>query len=244
MRNIKGGYLLEVKYKVICDDIAKNIQEGSYTGNKKLPTEEELIEIYQVSRNTIRKAIDLLTRKGLVIPIQGSGVFLRSVSTNGAINLEDFNGLTEGFGVEKVTTKVNSFKLIEADEKLAATMQCETGTPVYFIERLRSIGGKPYVVEYSYYNKDYIPYLSEEIVQGSIYKYIREELKKQIGFVDRVITAGILNEHDARELGLTPGEPSLISTNRAFLKNGVIFDYSIDIHNYKETKFLKLSNYL
>ena len=235
---------MEVKYKIICDDMAQNIRNGLYLGSKKLPTEEELIEKYQVSRNTIRKAIDLLTRKGLVIPIQGSGVFIRNVSCNGAINLEDFNGLTEGFGPEQVTTKVISFKLIDADEKLATTMQCEIGTPIYYIERLRSVSGKPYVIEYSYYNKDYIPYLSEEIVSGSIYKYIREELKKQIGFVDREITAGILNEHDARELGLTPGEPSLISTNRAFLKNGVIFDYSIDIHNYKETRFLKLSNYM
>ena len=239
-----GGLHLDVKYKVICEEIAKNIREGLYQDTKKLPTEEELIEQFEVSRNTIRKAIDLLTRKGLVIPIQGSGVFLRSVSMDGAINLEDFHGLTQGFGENHVTTKVNSFKLIEADEKLAQVMQCEKGTPVYFIERLRSVAGVPYVVEYSYYNRELIPYLSEEIVKGSIYQYIREELKKSIGFVDRVITAGELNEHDARELGLTPGEPSLISTNRAFLKSGVIFDYSIDIHNYKETKFLKLSNYL
>lgn len=235
---------MDVKYKVICEDMAQNIQLGKYKESQKLPTEEELIEEYGVSRNTIRKAIDLLTRKGLVIPIQGSGVFLRNVATNGAINLEDFKGLTVGFGENMVSTKVNSFKLIEADEKLAETMQCAKGTPIYFIERLRSVGGIPFVVEYSYYNKEVIPYLSEDIVKGSIYQYISKELKMQIGFVDREITAGILNEHDARELGLTPGEPSLISSNRAFLKNGIIFDYSIDIHNYKETKFLKLSNYL
>ena len=123
-------------------------------------------------------------------------------------------------------------------------MECAEGTPIYFVERLGSIDGVSYVVEYSYYNKEVIPFLSEEIVSKSIYQYIKEELKKTIGFVDRVITAGILNEHDARELDLIPGEPALISTNRAFMKNGVIFDYSIDIHNYKETKFLKLSNYI
>ncbi len=235
---------MAVKYKIICDDIEKDIMGEAFKKNNKLPTEDELIEKYQVSRNTIRKAIDLLTRRGLVIPIQGSGVFLRNVSTNGCINLENFNGLTEGFGTDKVSTKVITLKLIEADKKLAQTMQCEVGTPIYFLERLRSVDGVPYVVEYSYYNKNVIPYLSEEIVSKSIYRYIREDLKKQIGFVDRVITADILGDHDARELGLTPGEPALISTNRAFLKSGVIFDYSIDIHNYKETKFLKLSNYL
>ena len=64
-----GGLHLDVKYKVICEEIAKNIREGLYQDTKKLPTEEELIEQFEVSRNTIRKAIDLLTRKGLVIPI-------------------------------------------------------------------------------------------------------------------------------------------------------------------------------
>ncbi|NLB20257.1 MAG: GntR family transcriptional regulator [Clostridium sp.] len=234
---------MEVKYKVISDDLADEIYKGYYNETKKLPTEEDLIEKYTVSRNTIRKAMDLLTRRGLVIPIQGSGVFLRGTLSKGCVNLEDFNGLTDSFG-DAITTKVNSFKLISADKKLAKIMECAEGTPVYFVERLRSIDGVPYVVEYSYYNKEVIPFLSEEIVSKSIYHYIKEELKKSIGFVDRVITAGILNEHDARELGLIPGEPALISTNRAFMKNGVIFDYSIDIHNYKETKFLKLSNYM
>ncbi len=234
---------MEVKYKVICDDLADEIYKGNYNETKKLPTEEELIEKYEVSRNTIRKAIDFLTRRGLVIPIQGSGVFLRGTLSKGCVNLEDFNGLTDSFG-ELITTKVNSFKLISADDKLAKIMECVVGTPIYFVERLRTVDGIPYVVEYSYYNKDVVPYLSEEIVGKSIYRYLREELKLPIGFVDRVITAGVLNEHDARELDLTPGEPALVSTNRAFMKNGVIFDYSIDIHNYKETKFLKLSNYM
>ncbi len=234
---------MEVKYKVICDVLANEIYAGIYNETKKLPTEEELIEKYEVSRNTIRKAIDLLIRRGLVIPIQGSGVFLRGTLTQGCVNLEDFNGLTESFG-ELITTKLNSFKLISADEKLAKIMECAVGTPIYFVERLRKLDGIAYVVEYSYYNKNVVPHLNEEIVKKSIYQYLREELKLPIGFVDRVITAGVLNEHDARELDLIPGEPALISTNRAFLKNGVIFDYSIDIHNYKETKFLKLSNYM
>jgi len=117
-------------------------------------------------------------------------------------------------------------------------MRCELGTPIYFVERLRSVDGIPNVVEYSYYNKNVIPYLSEKIVSKSIYRYIHEDLKKQIGFVERVITADVLGGHDARALGLSPGEPALISTNRAFLKSGVIFDYFIDIHNDKETKFL------
>jgi len=200
--------------------------------------------MYQVSRNTIRKAVDLLVKRGIVMPIQGSGMFLRKVPTNGCVNLENFHGLTAGFNKKVVKAEVIDFKLTQADEQLAEIMQCQPGTPLYYIERLRFVDDKKFVIEYSRFNKDVIPYLSREIAAGSIYRYITGDLKKQIGYVDRVIEAGRLSKHDAQLLGLEEGEPALISINRAMLKSGVIFDYSIDIHNYKHTKFLKLSNFV
>ena len=235
---------MSVKYKFVSDAIEQDIALGKYSEANKLPTEDELIELYQVSRNTIRKAIDLLVKQGIIMPIQGSGMFLRKPPTDGCVNLEVFHGLTAGFNNNKVETEVIDFKLTQADAKLAEIMQCHEGTPLYFVERLRSIDGKKFVMEYSHFNKDVVPYLNKEIVSGSIYQYITNDLNKQIGYVDRVIEAGILNEHDAKYLGLKAGEPSLISINRAMLKSGVIFDYSIDIHNYKHTKFLKLSNFV
>ncbi|HBS91025.1 MAG TPA: GntR family transcriptional regulator [Erysipelotrichaceae bacterium] len=232
------------KYRVVAQSIEEDIASGLYKDAKKLPTEDVLIQKYKVSRNTVRKAIDMLVRRGIVMPIQGSGLFLRNVSTDGCINLENFHGLTAGFHKNNITSKVISFELIEADETIANYLQCELKTPIYAIERVRYIDEQPYVIEYSYYNKDVINYLNMEIINGSIYRYITEDLKMQIGYVDRVITADKLSKHDAEILGLNEGDPALISTNRAMLKSGVLFDYSIDIHNYKDTKFLKLSNFV
>jgi len=235
---------MSAKYKLVSDSIQRDIEAGKYALTGKLPTEDDLISYYKVSRNTIRKAVDLLVKRGIVMPIQGSGMFLRKVPTEGCVNLENFHGLTAGFNNNRVEARVVEFKLIEADAELAEIMQCNLGTPLYYIERLRLVDGKKFVIEYSHFNKDVIPYLSKEIASSSIYQYITEDLKKQIGYVDRVIEAGRLNRHDAELLGLEEGEPSLISINRAMLKSGVIFDYSIDIHNYKHTKFLKLSNFV
>jgi len=235
---------MSAKYKLVSDSIQRDIEAGKYALTGKLPTEDDLISYYKVSRNTIRKAVDLLVKRGIVMPIQGSGMFLRKVPTEGCVNLENFHGLTAGFNNNRVEARVVEFKLIEADAELAEIMQCNLGTPLYYIERLRLVDGKKFVIEYSHFNKDVIPYLSKEIASSSIYQYITEDLKKQIGYVDRVIEAGRLNRHDAELLGLEEGEPALISINRAMLKSGVIFDYSIDIHNYKHTKFLKLSNFV
>lgn len=235
---------MQAKYKVVCASIQKDIEGGKYTEAGKLPTEDDLIELYQVSRNTVRKAVDLLVKRGVVMPIQGSGIFLRKVPTQGCVNLEDFYGLTTGFGDRLVTANVIDFKTLAADAELAEAMQCQEGTPLYYVERLRLVDGVRFVVEYSYFNKDVIPYLGREIAEASIYQYIAKDLKLQIGYVDRVIKADLLNKKDAGLLGLKEGDPALISVNWAMLKSGVIFDYSTDVHNYQHTKFLKLSNYV
>ena len=53
------------KYEVITSDIRKKIQNGTFSANTRLPTEPELGEQYNVSRITVKKAIDKLVAEGL-----------------------------------------------------------------------------------------------------------------------------------------------------------------------------------
>lgn len=106
------------KYKEIAKSIEEKITNGLYDDTGKLPTEDVLIQEYQSSRNTIRNAINHLMRLGLVVSIQGSGVFLRKGDSEGAINLENFHGLTTQFKNKSVTTKVISFELKKGSEIL------------------------------------------------------------------------------------------------------------------------------
>jgi len=230
------------KYKTVADHIEKDIQDGVYQDAIKLPTEDDLIESFQVSRNTIRKAIEILVKKGIVFSIQGSGLFVRRSSCEGCVNLENFHGLTAVFK-ENVSSKVVDFQQIPASEWVASKLNCKVGDPIYYIERVRYLNKKPYVYEYSYYNKEYVPYLSKELIEGSIYRYITEDLRLQIGYVDRVIFADKLTSKQAIALDLNEGDPARVTHNLAMLKSGVVFDYSIDIHHYKETRFLKLANF-
>lgn len=229
------------KYQKISSTIESQIENGYY--DQKLPTEDELIQTFGVSRNTIRKAIDILVKKGYIIPIQGSGMFIRDVASNG-VNLENFRGLTSDYPNHKIGTELLIFTTINAPSEIAKAMKCEVGTELYHVVRLRKIDDIPWVIEYSYFNKTLIPYLNREIIEHSIYHYIRTTIKNQLGYVDRIIEAGKLGAHDASLLGLQEGDPSLVSINKAMFKTGEIFDYSINIHNYKHARFLKLSNFL
>jgi len=64
------------KYERITRDIREKILSEEYKIKEKLPTESELMEIYQVSRFTVRRAIDELEKDNLVYRIQGGGIFV------------------------------------------------------------------------------------------------------------------------------------------------------------------------
>ncbi len=61
----------------IAASLKDRIQSGEWNGSGKLPTERELAGSYQVARNTVRRAVDLLQAQGLVYRRMGSGTFLR-----------------------------------------------------------------------------------------------------------------------------------------------------------------------
>ena len=80
------------KYQEVVEDIIRKIEKNEYTD--KLPTEDQLIEQYQVSRNTIRNAIRTLKKQGTLFSIQGSGVFVRHTRDDDSLWMNGSCGIT------------------------------------------------------------------------------------------------------------------------------------------------------
>ena len=234
---------MSTKYKQIVSELEADLLSGKYNEVKKLPREEDLIEKYQVSRTTIRKAIAMLVNKGYVYQVQGSGIFIREASLQDYVSLENLKGLTRDFPDKKIESKLINLMVINADEDLAKKMKCDVGTDIYFLERLRYVNEEPFAVEYTYLNKNVIPYMSEEIAHRSIYSFIINDLKLSIGFADKIIYADKLDSESAQLLQLSENDPTLVIENTVFLTNGTVFEVSKVIHNYKNTKLLKLANF-
>lgn len=66
----------ELFYHKVRDEIKGKIMEGTYKYNEKIPSERELCRIYDVSRTTIRKAVDELCANGFLVRKQGSGTYV------------------------------------------------------------------------------------------------------------------------------------------------------------------------
>ena len=61
------------KYQLIADELRIHIEAGKYSGKDTLPTEFAIAEEYQVSRQTVRQALAVLVRDGIIEKRQGSG---------------------------------------------------------------------------------------------------------------------------------------------------------------------------
>src|SRR3954447_20384950 len=104
---------MAVKYKEIADQLEQDIRDGKFDQTKKLPTEDELINKFEVSRNTIRKAINQLVNRGHIYQVQGSGMFLREKSETDTINLGSLRGLTKDLTSKNIETKILALHVLE-----------------------------------------------------------------------------------------------------------------------------------
>lgn len=234
---------MAVKYKEIADQLESDIRDGKFDATKKLPTEEELMKTFEVSRNTIRKAITQLVNRGYIYQVQGSGMFLRDKSVTDYINLGSLRGLTKDLTSKTINTQILDLRVIEADEDTAQKIRCEKGAKLYFCKRLRAVDDEPFSIEISYFKKDIVPYLNEDIAKTSIYSYLIEDLKLQISFADKVVNCEKIDEEKAKLLNVKPEDPALIIENTVCLANGTIFELSKSIFHYQKAKILNRINF-
>ena len=66
--------------KQVSDQLEGMIESGEYNVGDRMPTEPELMEMFQVSRNTIREAVQSLTWAGLLEVRQGDGTYVRAAN--------------------------------------------------------------------------------------------------------------------------------------------------------------------
>ncbi|MDY0944176.1 GntR family transcriptional regulator [Priestia megaterium] len=234
---------MAIKYKEIADRLEKEIRDGKFDQTKKLPTEEELIKEFEVSRNTIRKAVTQVVNRGYIYQVQGSGMFLREESGTDYINLGSLRGLTKDLKSKKVETKILALHVVQADELTAKGLRCELETKLYYVKRLRIVDEEPFSIEISYFKKDVVPYLNEEIASNSIYSYLIDDLELNIGFADKVINCEKIDEESAKLLHIHPLDPALIIENTVCLTNGTIFEWSKSIFHFQKAKILNRINF-
>lgn len=227
------------RYREIYSDIKNNILTNHYRAGKPLPTQEVLSAKYDVSRLTLKKALNLLLDEGLIVSKQGSGTFVRNqpLTTNDELLPLDMPiGVTYSHRDQEITSRVLDFGARLPTKEEQKNLAIKANEPVYEIKRERFVNEKKYSYEHTIMPVNIVP-LDEKAVEGSIYDFLGEH---KIAMTDarRIVYAQGATEEIAKGLNITSGDPVLTIEQVAFDQNGRPFEYSHSSFLSEKSKFV------
>ncbi len=226
------------KYQEIFNDLQEKILNGSYLAGVLLPTEKELQDQYKVSRDTVRKALRLLTEKGLIQKVQGRGsqVLKQELLNFPVSGLTSYKELVDSLGLNS-QTRVISLDLMTVDEQTALQTGFPEGSQVWKVLRTRSIDGVVSVLDLDYLAKDCVPNLTQEIAQTSIYAHLEEELGLDISYAQKEITIQASTERE-RLLMDNQDDYLVLIRSRVYLGDTRQFQYTESRHKIDKFQFV------
>lgn len=233
----------KAKYEQIYRSIRDEITGGTYAFGEYLPSENEYTERFDCTRNTIRRAISILTSEGYLLPRHGKGVQViyqpekdRSIFTVGGI--ESFAEANRR-NKKSAVTEVIEFRRIKADRKTSRITGFPAAAELYYIERVRIIGGRRLIFDTNYFLASETPGLTEETASRSIYSYLENDLHMTITTSRRRVTAEKATEKDLRLLDLGTCDFVLVVTGQVFNAKGVMFEYTQSRHCPEDITFIE-----
>ncbi|ACQ70813.1 MULTISPECIES: GntR family transcriptional regulator [Exiguobacterium] len=228
------------KYETIADEIRKRIIEHVYPLEHALPDEIHLAQEFEVSRMTMKRALEILVMEGLIYRKRGKGTFiLQSSFQKDRINVisKETRGLTQVIGDRSLRSEVLNFEVKFPSQEVANHLMIELTEPVYEIRRVRYVDEEPYVIELTYMVANLITGITREILEKSVYAYIQEELGYTITSSHKVIRADKPDEYDQAYLKNDVTEPIIEVEQVVYLSNGKPFEYSFARHRYDKFVF-------
>lgn len=128
------------------------IQEGVFQTGSPIPTERELEERFQVSRITVRRAIDELAREGYLTTQQGKGTFVAQTKIQRPLTrMKSFSSATAAEG-HQPGSQLLSLRHERAGQRIAPLLKITEGDWIWVVERLRLADNEPIGISLVYLN--------------------------------------------------------------------------------------------
>lgn len=225
-------------YHQLEEYIKTQIENGALKADDSIPSEREYAELYQISRMTVRQAINNLVNDGFLYRQKGRGTFVNKQKVEQ--KLQGLTSFTEDM-IErgmKPSSKLVSFEIIPASAPIASRLHLKENTPVYEIQRIRLADNSPMAVETSYLPANLIKGVTEEIINQSLYKFIEDHLSLTISEATQQIEAATAKELEIKYLQVEKGAPVLLIVRTSYLEDGTPFELVKSAYRADRYKFV------
>ncbi len=214
-------------YYQIKEYIKDQIEKQELKPGAKLPTESYYSHFFDVSRITIRKAIEELLSEGIIIRDKGKSPTVPDKKIS-----RDFDKL-EGLGKQirdqgkTPSCKVIHFEIVQANEEHVKKYRCNLNDELYSAIRLRYADDELIAVQNLIVVKKLVPNLTKEILEcGSLYETVRKNGLK-IKYAKQTIGADLLPENLCFITGMNHNTLCILSDRITYLDNDQVVENSI-----------------
>jgi GntR family transcriptional regulator len=174
--------------------IINRIESHEYLPGEMIPSERVLAEMYGVSRQVIRSAIDELVNSHYLIRMHGKGTFVKKPDYNkvafGVLNESEnasFTSLVRNFGIE-ISNKLLGTGIIHGYSYFADKLKLSLEDQIYGIHRIRQGNKEPLAIEYTYIPFDLFPDVDEyNFERISLYDYMASKSHLPIIFQETMM---------------------------------------------------------
>ncbi|MCU1432744.1 MAG: putative GntR family transcriptional regulator [Actinotalea sp.] len=204
-----------------------------------LPSEQELQELFDVSRTVVRQALRELTQEGLVYSQKGKGSFVAPPKvTEGQIQrLTSFTSEMSRHGFQP-ETEVLEQGVIEADPLIAERLEVAPRTRLVVLRRLRKIQGEPFMMAHTWIPHELCPRLEHaDLVQRSLYEVLETDYRRTITRGSRTLEAVAASTDVAVKLEIPTASPVVRVELVSYGNDGRAVEYSVAFHRGDRARF-------
>lgn len=214
-------------YLELVEQLTKEI--STMKPGDKIPPERQLCKDYNVSRTTVRNAIDKLCQQSMLTRIQGKGTFVTEANSNKE-DLSNYYSFTKQTKRRGKTPKsiILDFHIEKASKEIAENLNIKFEDLVINMTRLRKADDDPMMFENTYIPYESFQNISKELLnKKALYDIFEQDCNRKIFKVNEKYSVVKLNAHQAKYLNEKKDDPCLKIVRRSYDLNGIIIEYTI-----------------
>jgi len=215
------------QYRKLYEILRKHISEGVYKEGDLLPSENELCQLYGMTRPTVRQSLSTLSNDGYIIKHQGKGSIVHHLPRE--IGILSVSGTTSALGDRNLKTRITVKPILMKwpPDFMFPLTELEKESGCIYFERVRYLDDVPIFYDISFIANINLPRItSRQFENRSLFQILRDHYQIEIKGGDQRIKAIPATGKISRLLHLKKGQPVLHLERKLETNNPELFLYS------------------
>lgn len=228
MLNINKNNRLPLYYQLY-EIILNQINSGFFSEHDKIPSERELCNKFEISRSTVRQAINELEKDRYIYKKHGKGIYVSPKAFKQDL-LKFYSFTDEMRKLGKIpSTEVIDFEITNINGELVKKMNTSLNNKLYKFTRLRLADNEPFILETSYLPVNRFPNLNKEKLSNDVmYDIFRQQYDVVFSKAEEVLKPVNTTTHEAKMLKIKSDIPSMMIERYTYEGYNVI-EYTVSI---------------